>query len=199
MNVRKIIEERKQKWLVVKLKLEKAYCYTYWEFLDYIIARKGFGFSMKEMDLWMPITNHFSIILNGTPKSFPTRDLRQGDPLSPFLFSMVAGSLSQIMLNVELRGLFKGLQVGTDNVNVSHLQFADDTLTLMDGDRRYAHILKHLVGTALSTPEYIKMANSVGCSNKGWPTDYLGLPLGGSPWKKEFWNPVLDRCRNRLA
>lgn len=34
---------------------------------------------------------------------------------------------------------------------------------------------------------------------KVWPTKYLGLPFGGSPREKEFWYPVLDRCRQRLA
>lgn len=33
---------------------------------------------------------------------------------------------------------------------------------------------------------------STDCSYKGWPNDYLGLPLGGSPRSREFWDPVVD-------
>lgn len=43
------------------------------------------------------------------------------------------------------------------------------------------------------------MADILGCSYKGWPTEYLSLPLGGSPWNRSFWDPVLDRCRKKLS
>lgn len=42
-------------------------------------------------------------------------------PLSPFLFTLFANSLSQIIINAESKSPFKGFQVGSDKVNVSHL------------------------------------------------------------------------------
>lgn len=68
----------------------------------------------------------------GPRKVFPaTSGLRQGDLLSPFLLIMVADSLSQILKFAENNGLFKGFQVGSDKIKVSHLQFADETLLFM--------------------------------------------------------------------
>lgn len=93
------------------------------------MARKGFSSKWRPWVHGCLVTAHFSILLNGTPKGFflASRGLRQGDPLSPFLFTLVADSLTQIINYAESIGLVKGFHVGEDKVNVSHLQFADDT------------------------------------------------------------------------
>lgn len=69
----------------------------------------------------------------------------QGDPLSPFLFTLVADSFSQIISNAEAAGIFGGFQVGSEEVKVSYLQLADDTLLLMEGEHRNMRILKSLI------------------------------------------------------
>lgn len=43
------------------------------------------------------------------------------------------------------------------------------------------------------------MANILGDPHKGWPTEYLGLPLRGSPRNKSFWESGLERCRKKLS
>lgn len=77
---------------------------------------------------------------------FPaTKGLRQGDPLSPFLFILVADSLPQILNWAENIGILKGFQVGRYKVNVSYLQFADDTLILLEGEEDMVSILKSII------------------------------------------------------
>ena len=72
----------------------------------------------------------YSILINGRPrgkfKGF--KGLRQGDPLSPFLFTVVANGLSRLMDKATKIGFVNIWRVGRDNVMVSHLQFADDTI-----------------------------------------------------------------------
>ncbi|KAL5572566.1 hypothetical protein UlMin_022163 [Ulmus minor] len=63
------------------------------------------------------------------------RGLRQGDPLSPFLFILVADILGRMMDKAVSIGEVKGFKVGREEVVVSHLQFADDTLFLLDPDQ----------------------------------------------------------------
>ena len=56
------------------------------------------------------------------------RGLRQGDPLSLFLFIIVAEALQVTMLEACEKGIFKGLSLQGDNTNISVLQYADDAL-----------------------------------------------------------------------
>ena len=57
-----------------------------------------------------------------------TRGLRQGDPLSPFLFTLVADILGRMTDKLVSRNLVDCLEVGREKIKVLHLQFADDTL-----------------------------------------------------------------------
>ena len=72
----------------------------------------------------------FVVLVNGNVKGWikATKGLRQGDPLSPFLFTIVADALSRMMIRAEERGLFEGFTVGRDGSRVSLLQYADDTI-----------------------------------------------------------------------
>nr|GEX28088.1 RNA-directed DNA polymerase, eukaryota, reverse transcriptase zinc-binding domain protein [Tanacetum cinerariifolium] len=71
-----------------------------------------------------------SILLNGSPtKEFTMeRGLRQGDPLSPFLFLLVAEALQVMMIDACNKGIFKGLSLANDGANISLLQYANDAL-----------------------------------------------------------------------
>ncbi|GKB96588.1 reverse transcriptase domain, reverse transcriptase zinc-binding domain protein [Tanacetum coccineum] len=56
------------------------------------------------------------------------KGVRQGDPLSPFLFILAAEGLNSIVSEAVENGIFRGIKVGVNNVTVSHLQYADDTI-----------------------------------------------------------------------
>lgn len=56
----------------------------------------------------------------------------------------------------------------------------------------------HMLGIALSNYVCAQMANLLGCSHQEWPSEYLGLPLGGSSRKRDFLNPVSRRCKSKL-
>jgi hypothetical protein len=78
-------------------------------------------------------TAQFSVLVNGTPCGFfpSSRGLRQGDPLSPFLFIIVMEALSRLLARARDGGFILGFDVGRINhISISHLLFADDTLIL---------------------------------------------------------------------
>ena len=62
-----------------------------------------------------------SILVNGSPSHefIPQRGLRQGDPLAPFLFNVVAEVLNGLMREAEKQNLFRGFQVGSNKVGIS--------------------------------------------------------------------------------
>jgi len=71
-----------------------------------------------------------SVLVNGSPsKEFKTsRGLRQGDPMAPFLFLIVAQGLAGLVKQATRKKLLSGIKVGGKEVEINLLQFADDTL-----------------------------------------------------------------------
>ena len=72
----------------------------------------------------------YAILVNGNAKGWvkATRGLRQGDLLSPFLFTIVADVLSRMLLRAEEKSLLEGFWVGRNKTRVSHLQFANEAI-----------------------------------------------------------------------
>lgn len=76
----------------------------------------------------------FSILLNGTSKGFfpSSQGFKQGDPLSRFLFSLVADEISAILKKAERVGLMGGFKIGDEGQVVTYLQFVDDTILFIE-------------------------------------------------------------------
>ena len=72
----------------------------------------------------------YSILLNGQPHGhiIPERGLRQGDPLSPYLFLLVTEGLHSLFTKAEVDGVIRGVSLCANGPRISHLLFADDSL-----------------------------------------------------------------------
>ncbi|XP_058788489.1 uncharacterized protein LOC131662655 [Vicia villosa] len=95
---------------------------------------------------WMEaivFTSSMSVLVNGSPTSkFQViRGLRQGDPLSPFLFAIAAEGLAGLVREASSRGWYKGFRISNE-VEYSLLQFADDTIMIGDGSTSNLWTLK---------------------------------------------------------
>ncbi|GJW19657.1 ribonuclease H-like domain-containing protein [Tanacetum coccineum] len=95
-----------------------------------------------------------SILVNGSPseKFGLEREVRQGDSLSLFLFILAAEGLNAIVSKAVEKGIFRGVVVGDNNVMVSHLQYADDTIFFGEWDKENA---KSLMKNSHRQEEYI--------------------------------------------
>eukprot|EP00253_Pinus_taeda_P002169 PITA_02169 len=72
----------------------------------------------------------FSILLNGAPSRLftPSRGLRQGDPLSPFLFVLMMEGLGRAIKMANAEGRIQVIKLTLDGVTNTHQQFVDDTM-----------------------------------------------------------------------
>lgn len=156
-----------------------------------------------------------SVLVNGSPsKEFGMkRGLRQGDPLSPFLFNMVVEGLHMMLVQALNKGMIEGYKVGSKGTVISHLQFADDTIIFCPDDEKVAVNIKRilrcfelvsglkinftkssLVGVGIPRERTNFLAKSMGCSCGCLPINYLGLPLGANPRSVKTWVRLSKKC-----
>lgn len=123
--------------MAMKLDMYKAYDCLEWDFLLKVLS--SFGFHSHWIDLVRGCISSVSyrIKFNGglSDLFFPSRGLRQGDPLSPYLFILAAECLSRHLSNAADQGLLDGLKIGRDAPSITHLFFADDAMIMCKATR----------------------------------------------------------------
>jgi hypothetical protein len=89
-------------------------------------------------------TAKYSLRFNGhLMDSFsPSRGLRQGDLLSPYLFLLVAEGLSTLLNKEIVEGNLQELHISRHALGISHLLFADDSLLFVKGTEDQAQVVK---------------------------------------------------------
>lgn len=132
--------------VMCKLDIEKAYDHVNWEFLINILRQMGFG---ERWLKWIEVcikTVRFSILRNGEPAGFfpSERGLRQGDPLSPFLFILVMEGLDSMMRVAIQNSWLQGFKIGSSSgvdMQICHLLYADDTVIFCEAKEEQIRIV----------------------------------------------------------
>ncbi|KAL2226585.1 UNVERIFIED_CONTAM: Transposon TX1 uncharacterized protein [Sesamum indicum] len=163
----------------LKVDIRKAYDTVEWDFLMATLQLFGFPPTFTRWIEECISTTSFSVGLNGTPHGFfaGARGLRQGDPLSPFLFVLVMevlhiGYMQLIEQDMQFKYHWK-----CEPARVFQLGFADDLLLFCRADLDSVRVLKegHL------------------------PMRYLGLPLISSRLTISDCQPLLSKIDARIA
>ena len=208
--------------ILCKLDIEKAYDNVDWSFLLIVMQKMGFGEKWIEWIEWCISTASFSVLVNDTSKGFfqSSRGLRQGNPLSPYLFVIAMEVFSSFLKRAMDGGFMSDCRVkgrSEEGVQISHLLFADDTLVFYQVSQDHLTYLSWLLmwfeavlglRINLEKSELIPvgrveniddLASEFGCRVGSLPSTYLGLPLG-APFKTvSVWDGVEERFCKRLA
>lgn len=106
-------KRNKNECLVFKADFAQAYDCVNWNYLRLMLRSMGFGERWMILMEFVVFSSSMSVLVNGSPTTNfqVTRGLRQGDPLSPFLFTIVGEGLSCMMRPAMDRGLYKGFKI----------------------------------------------------------------------------------------
>jgi ribonuclease HI/exonuclease III len=117
-------------YMAVKLDMSKAYDRVEWVFLEKVMSRMGFDGRWIALIMECVSSVSYSILINGAPVGNfkPSRGIRQGDPLSPYLFILCAQVLSVHLHRAMDLGLLRGVPTSPKGMRINHLFFADDSL-----------------------------------------------------------------------
>ncbi|KAA3485169.1 reverse transcriptase [Gossypium australe] len=194
----------KKGYMAVKLDMSKAYDRVEWNFIKEVMNKMGFA--RKWIDLIMKcITSvSYTVLINGSKgRTFnPHRGLRQGDPLSPFLFLICSEGLSALMRTAKKNGLIRGARASRREPVISHLLFTDDCMMFGEATEKGAQVYERCSGQRVNfgksaifystnTTEESKVAvgRVMGVRSLSSPEKYLGLPnMVGRPKKEAFQN-----------
>ena len=125
-------------YMAIKLDMSKAYDLVERVYLENIMRKMGFCEQWIGLIMACVQSMTYSILVNGEPHGLihPTRGIRQGDPLSSFLFLLCTEGLNGLIQQAAIRGYIKGFSLCQRGPKLTHLLFANDSLIFCRATQR---------------------------------------------------------------
>ncbi|CAM8924063.1 unnamed protein product [Rhodiola kirilowii] len=207
-------------YLSLKLDMSKAFDRMEWPFLERMLLKLGFNQFWVSRVMSCVKTVSYRVKANGSISGciIPGRGLRQGDPISPYLFIICQEWLSLRLIKEQERSSLVGVSFGRDIPPINHLFFADDCLLFMKADLHNLSVLKKvlfLYGRA--SGQLVNAQKSEICPSKNVDlimqrlfgeymkmnvvekhTKYLGLPLVIGRSKTDVFRWIEDNMISKI-
>jgi hypothetical protein len=222
LSLHEIIHElkcRNSKAILLKLDFKKAYGRVSWQFLREVLIRKGFESGFVHRIMQLVTGGQTAIAINGVVGTYfrNKRGMRQGDPLSPLLFDLVVDALALILKKASVAGHIKGVISHLLPGGITHLQYADDTMILIENDDTSINNLKFLlicfqllsglkinyhksevIVMGVSGQEQSRVANLLNCKEGEFPFRYLGFPISDKKLTIVELEPIVATVGSRV-
>ena len=122
--------------MAVKTDISKAYDRLEWSFIRAVLEKMGFSDTWIGWILQCVSTVSYTFLLNNEAvgRVTPQRGIRQGDPLSPYIFIICGEVFSGLCKRAQAVGSLPGIRVSRNSPKINHLLFADDTMIFTKSD-----------------------------------------------------------------
>ncbi|KAL6203603.1 hypothetical protein ACLB2K_027303 [Fragaria x ananassa] len=204
-----------------KIDLAKAYDKLQWQFIESVLWEVGIRGKLLQLMIQCFTSVNSRVIFNGeaTEDFCPESGLRQGDPLSPYLFVLCMEKLSHLLNFQVKQGRWKPMKICRNGPVVSHLFFVDDLILFGEASLAQAEVMRSCIDCfCLNSGQEVSFEkSSIFCSPNteeglamhisnicGSPLsddlgNYLGIPLLHSRVTPDTYKSLVEKVQLRLA
>lgn len=189
--------------------------------LERVLIQMGFHLIFVNWVMQCISTVTYSFLINeeATGNVVPSRGIRQGDPMSPYVFILCGEVLSGLCREAQRDGSMTGIIIATKCPRINHLLFADDTMFFVRSSPQSCTALKDILAkyerasgqmintskssisfSALTTQEdRNRVKQTLGIDQEGGVGKYLGLPELFGRKKRDLFASIIDRIKQRAV
>ena len=216
-----IRKKGKQGYMAIKVDLERKFNRMEWSFIHKVLQAFKFPQNLIRMIMSCVTTTRISILFNGGALEpfTPSRGLKQGDPLFPYLFILCMEYLGHLIEQKCTEGVWKPLIASRDNVSISHLFFVDELLLFAKIDEEACEAILEILRIFCNesrkkvsleksriyfSPNVEAKTRDEVCERLGIRATsmigkYLGFPIKHKGAAKNQLNFIMERVMNKLA
>lgn len=206
-------------WMLLKIDLKKVYDRLRWDFIKDTLVEASFPSMWVSWIRTCVQTSSMRLLWNGELTDLPTRGIRQGDPISPYIFVLCMERLSHLINIAIAEKHWKPIKISRHGPKMSHVLLVDDIILVTEASGAQMHTIMHVLdhfysssGIKVSASKSkLFVSKNVGratvedlqrisgfkaTSNLG---SYLGMPVLHSKVSASIFTPLLDKVNSRLA